>query len=122
MGGGYGLVPEERNMKLVVVIAVISCAACGTGSASIDCSAATIPSFTKVTAFAQCTSCHSSTLSASARQGAPVGVDFDTYAAAVNNIDSGLREIEDGRMPPSNTLSTDELTQIETWASCGEPQ
>ena len=58
-----------------------------------------------------CLQCHSSTLSGAARNAAPVGVDFNTFAKATspgplgpNNVRANVR-IQEGTMPPTGGLS-----------------
>ncbi len=90
----------------------------------IDCTTATVPKFAEMTAWAKCTTCHSSTLTSDARRGAPMDVNYDTYAGAKAKAQLAMDEVYAGEMPlPGNPeLTEEEKTQIYTWASCDTPQ
>lgn len=97
--------------------------ACGSEGPDIDCSTVTPTSFADMTAFAACTSCHASTVSGTDRQGAPSSVNYDTYEAAVANIEKGIEEIYEGKMPPNGvTLDPADEEEIYAWGECGTPQ
>lgn len=82
-----------------------------------------MPKYAEMTAaWGKCTNCHSSTLTGGSRAGAPTGIDFDKYDAAVMDADRALSEVESGAMPPGGGLSGSEKTQIINWASCDTPQ
>lgn len=67
-----------------------------------------------------CTSCHSSALAEEHRQGAPVGVDFDSY----DNVIAYAARIEarvtsdDAPMPPAGTPDADEEARFLEWLAC----
>lgn len=76
-----------------------------------------------------CVSCHSSSLSGSARQSAPSNIDFDSLAAIHA---SGLALIDEyAASGPSHTNTTMPLTdprpsleerqELGTWLACGAP-
>lgn len=90
----------------------------------VDCSAVTIPKFAEMSAWAKCTNCHSSTLTGSARNAAPVGIDFDVIASARANADTAMAEVYEGAMPLAGfpALTDDEKNQIYNWASCDTPE
>jgi uncharacterized membrane protein len=90
---------------------------------NVDCAAVTTPKFSEMTAWTKCTACHSSSLAAGSRAGAPPGIDFDTYAAAKANAQTAMDEVFHGDMPlpGSPALSEDEKNQIYNWASCDTP-
>lgn len=118
---------STRILLLALALAPFSLVACsepGGGGDDIDCDAEPVPKFAEVTAFAKCTSCHSSTLSGTARQAAPEGVDFDTAEAAAAHAESAKARVEDGTMPPAGLpqLTDEEEQQIIRWASCGSPK
>jgi uncharacterized membrane protein len=92
------------------------------GGPNVDCSTATVKPFAEVTAFAKCIACHSTAVSGAARAGAPAGINYDTYAAAMANADKGMDEVFEGAMPPGGGMTADEKTQIYNWASCDTPQ
>lgn len=90
---------------------------------TVDCTG-TVPTYSEVTMWTACTSCHSSTLSGGERAGAPPGIDYDTYAGAKANADLGVSEVYEGAMPyPDGSGVTDEQkTAFYTWAKCGTPE
>lgn len=67
-----------------------------------------------------CTGCHSSLLPEPMREGAPVGVDFDTYAAVLDwapRIEATALG-EAPAMPPGGGPGADELALLEEWLAC----
>ena len=68
-----------------------------------------------------CISCHSSHVPADQRQGATVGVNFDT----VIDINEQLLRIyaragdDNNTMPPVDSLSADERRRLGDWIACG---
>lgn len=89
----------------------------GDGSACIT--------FSQVTLFAKCRTCHSSTLSGDARSNATVGVDFDVYESARTQAVLAQRYVSLGLMPPPerNTPATDaEKAGLDEWIACGTPR
>lgn len=69
-----------------------------------------------------CAPCHSSDLRGSARQGAPVGVDFDDEAASLALADRILVRAtgESPDMPPSGGPERAVLDDVVTWLQCAE--
>lgn len=96
----------------------------GNDGPNIDCTTATVPKFAAMTAWAKCTTCHSSTLASDARRGAPAGINYDNYADARTHAQLAMDQVYAGEMPlPGNPeLTEEEKTQIYTWASCETPQ
>jgi hypothetical protein len=70
-----------------------------------------------------CTPCHSSHLEPELRQGAPLGVDFDTYALAHPHLDGWLAWAvpDDASMPPAGGPLAAERRLVEEWVNCGAP-
>jgi uncharacterized membrane protein len=67
-----------------------------------------------------CIECHSSELSGADRDGAPQGIDFDTYEGAVANAQAGNNEIQSGGMPPSGDgLTAEEKRLFQLWLDTG---
>jgi len=89
----------------------------------VDCTG-TVPTYSEVTMWPACTSCHSSALSGGDRGGAPPGINYDTYAGAKANAALGVSEVYEGAMPyPDGSGVTDEQkTAFYTWAKCGTPE
>jgi uncharacterized membrane protein len=70
-----------------------------------------------------CVRCHSSDLTGSARQGAPAGIDYNTYELAVQNAAGAKTEVSSAGMPPSDPLPTDaERNALVKWVDNGTPQ
>ncbi|MBK7827083.1 hypothetical protein [Nannocystis sp.] len=94
------------------------------GATNVDCKQVTVPKYAAMTAWARCTNCHSSSLSGGSRAGAPSGINYDSYDAAVADADIALSQVDSGSMPPSGSpkLSAAEKDQIINWASCDTPQ
>jgi len=70
-----------------------------------------------------CTACHSSELASGARFGAPVGVDFDSYAdvlALAALVETSALGSE-ARMPPVGGASDDDKEAFGRWLACGLP-
>lgn len=68
-----------------------------------------------------CTACHSSLLREDQRQGAPVGVEFDSYADSVRmaaRIRARVLVPTPPEMPPGGGPTTEELALLDEWLSC----
>lgn len=111
-----------RISQLLALLLSAAPLACSGGGAPVDCKAVTVPKYAEMTAWGKCINCHSSALAGAKRAGAPTGIDFDNYDAAVMDADRALSEVESGAMPPGGGLSGAEKTQIINWASCDTPQ
>jgi hypothetical protein len=71
----------------------------------------------------KCLGCHSASLPAGQRVGAPVGVDFDTFAGAKQSGDEIIeRAVELMSMPPSGPLSDAEKQALSNWKTLGFPE
>lgn len=69
-----------------------------------------------------CTPCHSSSLSETARSGAPEGLDLDTYASVVQWSEQILASAgTSDRMPPAGGMSDTERRLLSDWIPCGLP-
>lgn len=113
-------------------------AACGGGDdvsptpeegPSVDCATVTVPKFSAMTVWAECTSCHASTLSGADRGGAPAGIDYDVYASAVEYAELAVEEVYEAKMPypdgtgsDGNPLSESMKNELYNWALCGTPE
>lgn len=67
-----------------------------------------------------CLGCHSSLLPEERREGAPIGVDFDTYERVLQwapSIES-LAVGEAPSMPPGGGPSAEELARLTEWLHC----
>ncbi len=118
-----------RTLSLALLLSAPLLPACDSGESEdgpdVDCDAVTVKKFSEITAWAKCVSCHNSQLTdASARQAAPLGIDFDTYSSARANAQTAMHEVYEGEMPPASStqLTAEEKEQIYNWASCDTPQ
>ncbi|TRW89934.1 c-type cytochrome [Candidatus Methylobacter oryzae] len=74
-----------------------------------------------------CLDCHSSTLTGSARNGAPPSVNWDTYEAALPNAPRAIvRAVEQMTMPPAFSgvpaLNDEQKAAMLAWQSAGFPR
>ena len=69
-----------------------------------------------------CTGCHASHLTGEYRNGAPAGVDFDTYELTVDNADDANDRIGAGTMPPSAPLDPCHQELFDAWVAAGTPE
>lgn len=89
----------------------------------VDCTATPAKKFSEMSAvWAKCTACHSSAVTGAARGGAPVDINYDTYAAAKAEATPAASEVAEGAMPPGGGLTDAEKEQIYAWAQCGTPE
>jgi uncharacterized membrane protein len=67
-----------------------------------------------------CNGCHSSLVDRDARKGAPIGVDFNTYAGVLEFSDRiGARSLGDTpTMPPGGGPDLEERARLEEWLQC----
>lgn len=103
-----------------VIALALGTFACGSDLPDVDCSG-DVPKFADVTALTKCSTCHSSKVSGSARQGATANINFDTESAARAQAEDAASEVNGGDMPPSGsgiTLSADEKDALYKWALC----
>jgi len=71
----------------------------------------------------KCLGCHLSTLPDDQRDGAPVGVDFDTFAGAKQSGDEIVEHaVVVMNMPPSGPLSDAEKQALSNWKALGFPE
>jgi hypothetical protein len=79
-----------------------------------DCVGA-VPQYEDVVAFDKCVTCHDSMKGAGQRKSAPMGVNFDTKAAAESHAMQAVNMVKAGVMPPAPsglTLSEAEKQQL----------
>ena len=62
-----------------------------------------------------CTMCHALNIQGADRQGAPVGVDLDTYQRAMEWSERSNMRIQGGTMPPSGGLSSYDRSLFQKW-------
>jgi len=114
----------RRPIRALLVLSLAQMLTACSSPSSVDCATVTVPRYSQMTAWGRCVTCHSASLSGASRAGAPAGIDFDNYDAALADADRALSEVEAGAMPPSGSpkLSGTEKDQIIHWASCDTPQ
>jgi uncharacterized membrane protein len=69
-----------------------------------------------------CTGCHASHRQGADRNGAPVGIDLDTYSDAVAWAERSNARIQAGSMPPSGGVSDYERALFQRWVDQGTPE
>ena len=106
------------------LLLVTACGGHGHELPDVDCDAVTVPTYAQLTILEDCTMCHASTLEGGSRNLAPVGVDYDTYEAAVEHGEHGVEEVYEGKMPPAGIGNVTEQEKLDfyAWALCGTPQ
>jgi len=62
-----------------------------------------------------CTVCHAQNIQGADRQGAPVGVDLDTFQAVVEWAERSNVRIQGGTMPPAGGLSDFDRSLFQKW-------
>lgn len=70
-----------------------------------------------------CLSCHSADVPPAQRQGAPVGVNFDTSEEIERHVARIYLRSADGNttMPPEDVISEEERVRLGDWITCGMP-
>ena len=69
-----------------------------------------------------CTPCHSENLAVDQRQGAPEGVDFDTYELTLPWVQRIVaRTVDQVDMPPAGGVTQAERDALAAWVACGAP-
>jgi len=71
---------------------------------------------------ANCISCHAADKQGAARNGAPVGVDCDSYEDAAASADRANAQIQSGAMPVGGELSDLERSLFQAWVDQGTPE
>ena len=67
-----------------------------------------------------CTSCHAADQAGAARNGAPAGVDYDTFAGAAASAQRARARINNDTMPPGTPkVSADDKALVACWIDQG---
>lgn len=112
-------------MTPLLLVLWLGCA--GKGGDSAPCSDRDPPltwrSFGDAFFTSHCTGCHHSLNPEEGRGGAPVGVDFDSYADVLAQLDRIEARVvpEDGGMPPDGALTAEQRAALAEWIGCGAP-
>lgn len=70
----------------------------------------------------RCLGCHSENKQGADRNGARVGVDFDTYELAKENAVRANSRIQNGSMPPSGPIPEEEKQIFQMWIDQDTPE
>ncbi len=66
-----------------------------------------------------CTMCHASDLQGADRNGAPTGIDIETYSGVVEWVERCNARIQAGSMPPVGGLASTDRELFQTWIDQG---
>lgn len=72
--------------------------------------------------FVTCIGCHSQNLEGAAREGAPVGSDFDTVAPINAQAEEIYARSIDGSMPPGGGLNELQIENLRVYLACSLAQ
>jgi uncharacterized membrane protein len=117
---------QLRPFTFAILVLAGLAAGCGaetTPPPLVDCTMVTPQKYSALTIWSKCVSCHSSTLSGTARMMAPVGTNFDSFEAAKAKAGVAASRVNLGQMPPmgSTQPTPDEKAALLAWAVCGTP-
>ena len=70
----------------------------------------------------RCTPCHSSSRQGLERNGAPPGINFDTFSAARAASPKANPRIQSGTMPPGGGIPKEERLLFQSWVDQGTPE
>lgn len=106
-----------------ITVALAACQPAGPAEVppDVDCDEVEVPAYEDVSIWSACTNCHASDLVGAYRQGAPEGVDFDSYEAAVDEAEDAAIEVNIGNMPFTGTATEEQKADLYAWAMCGTP-
>jgi hypothetical protein len=71
--------------------------------------------------YTTCTGCHSQALEGEAREGAPVGKDYDTPELVRPQAEEILEWVLSGTMPPPDGLNELQMEYVRIYLACGAP-
>lgn len=115
--------PIPSRLALCALLLPLGCQPAGPPEQppEVDCDEVSVPAYEDLGIWNSCTGCHASDLTGPYRRGAPEGVDFDTYDAAVALAEDAAIEVNIGNMPFTGTVSEDDKEDFYAWALCGTP-
>jgi uncharacterized membrane protein len=117
---GMGL---PLTLHALAVALALTAAGCSAELPDVDCATPAVPGYAMIDAFTiSCNTCHASTLTGASRFGAPPGIDFDTYEAAVLHAEDAARAVFAGDMPPTARLAAADKEVLYRWSLCGTPR
>jgi hypothetical protein len=110
-------------MRHLLPILLLSCAGEQPAPSTADCDELSWQSTGRPVLLTWCVPCHSSSLPSELRQGAPLGVDFDTYTLALPWAERILVRAtgEAPTMPPGGGTPEEDQQALADWISCGMP-
>ena len=106
-----------------MMLALLLACSSGQDDSAVSCDrepALTFENFGSAFLATHCTGCHSVLHTGNLREGAPEGIDLNTYADVLlwaNRIEA--RALESVDMPPGGGPSQDERNLLEEWLYCG---
>lgn len=91
---------------------------------TVDCQMVTAARYGELSMWPLCVGCHAETKTGGARNDAPGGVNYDSFASAKVHAVSGAAQVNAGLMPPGGSPqpSADQKTALYNWALCGTPE
>lgn len=120
----------HSKLSLAVILGGLSAlqASCSPGPEpedvvpEVDCDQVDVPTYAEVTMWPDCVNCHASTLTGANRQGAPEGIDYDTYESASALAYLAAVEVASGTMPFTGTVTEEQKQSLYAWALCDTPE
>jgi hypothetical protein len=103
---------------------VLLCVACGGGESPLgECppNSQNQQTFGASILYTTCTGCHSQSLEGEAREGAPVGKDYDTPELVWPQAEEILEWVLSGTMPPPDGLNELQMEYVRIYLACGAP-
>lgn len=105
-----------KTTLLCLTFIALSCFGCSSGEVpTIDCSTATVKSYSELQSISYCVECHGPNR-------ADEGVRYDSYEDAVRNASRGEKSIANGSMPPDSDMPEAMIEEFSTWVQCGQPE
>ena len=109
---------------VIILTLLVSCGTKNTDSADLDCSRTpplTYNNFGRGYLDKHCVGCHHSLLPQDMREGAPIGVDLDTYEFSIEWAEriEARATGEIPTMPPGGGPSEEEREMLSEWLRCG---
>ena len=111
---GTVVLPAPRRLTLVVFAAITQVGACGADDTRVCDTPAVVTYEGHIASFLSqyCTRCHDSSISGSARNGAPADRNYDTYAGIEPLAKLANKRILEGTMPRGSPIPAQCDTQL----------
>jgi len=116
----------EAAMLLPVLLGAVACNKTSSDDSGVpdsECTDLTWDNYGEGYLRSWCNGCHSSEVSGDGREGAPVGMDFDTYAGLQEHLDRVVARGtgDEPTMPPVGGADDAERERFAEWLDCGAP-